>query len=126
MVMPFAKDGTHDTPKVILDRNLPVFLIQGRSMPEDASHFFRPIHNWFKEYCADPNPETRIEFDLEYFNSSTLKELIRLLRFLEEMKKDGNSLEIIWCFEEGDDLIEIKGEELKSIIDIPFKLKVKS
>ena len=126
MLKPYVQDGTADSPKVILDRNQPVLVIQGRSMPEDASHFFRPVHNWFKDYSTDPNPVTRIEFDLEYFNSSTLKELIRLLRFLEEMKESGNKIEITWCFEEGDDLIEIKGEELKSIIDIPFQLKVKS
>ena len=125
MIKPYSQDGTHDTPKVILDKSLDAFLIQGRSMPEDASYIFRPIHHWLKEYSEDPNPLTRLEFDLEYFNSSTLKELIRILRFFEEMKKEGHTIEIVWCFEDGDDLMEIKGEELKSIIKIPFKMKIK-
>ena len=62
---------------------------------------------------------------MEYFNSSSVKQLLGLITVFEEIVKSGKLAKIIWCYAADDDLMEIKGLEFQSMVDqIPFELKV--
>ena len=113
---------TKDTPEIILDKQNNVFEIRGRSLPEDADKFYSPILEWIENYVKDPNPETVLTVDLEYFNSSSIKQLVILFVKLQSIVKTENKVKIIWSYPQNDELIEVKGQELKSILTVPFEL----
>lgn len=115
---------TEDTPQVELDPENNKFSISGRSLPEDTSEFYKPIINWMKAYVKQPNPYTEFQLKMEYFNSSSIKQIVTLLVILSEIIKTGKEVKITWHYKEGDDLMEIKGRELKSMIAVPFEAKV--
>lgn len=116
-------EATEDTPKVVLNKEKMVFEISGRSLPEDAEKFYSSIINWVAEYVKQPCSYTDFVINLEYFNSSSVKQVLKVLIKLEEIVKKGEKVNIIWYYNQEDELMEIKGEEIKSILKIPFQLK---
>ena len=123
MIEPFILEETDDTPKVVLDKENNNFEISGKSLPEDAMKFFEPIQKWIIDYIKNPNQSTEFILNLEYFNSASAKKIVDILINLEDLSKSGKEIKIIWYFGEDDELMENKGEEIKSIIDIPFELR---
>ncbi|HAN17295.1 MAG: hypothetical protein A2X13_00430 [Bacteroidetes bacterium GWC2_33_15] len=107
---------TEKTPSVALGTN-GVLKIEGRSIPEDAAKFFKPILDWTKEYTSN---EIRIDIKLEYFNTSSSKFILEMLRTIENNPNNSNVV-VNWFYEEGDlDVLE-SGQYFESIIGIPFK-----
>lgn len=116
-------EATEETPYILLDRAKGVFSFKGRSLPEDAARFYEPIQGWFKSYCENPNSETLIVFELEYFNTSTSRKILEIMFDLEKLPKIGYDVKIVWRYSEDDELIENKGKEMGSIINIPLELQ---
>jgi SiaC family regulatory phosphoprotein len=107
---------TEKTPSVALSTN-GVLKIEGRSIPEDAARFFKPLLDWTKEFTSN---EIRVDIKLEYFNTSSSKFILEMLRLLENNPENSNIL-VNWFYEEGDlDVLE-SGQYFESIIGIPFK-----
>ncbi|MDK2978167.1 MAG: hypothetical protein PWP52_881 [Bacteroidales bacterium] len=107
---------TEKTPSVALSTN-GVLKIEGRSIPEDAAKFFKPILDWTKDFTTG---EIRVDIKLEYFNTSSSKFILEMLRILENNPENKNIL-VNWFYEEGDlDVLE-SGQYFESIIGIPFK-----
>jgi hypothetical protein len=106
-------DAKEDTPMVRLEtkdgKNL--ILIQGVSMPENAFEFYTPlfesIFSFFKSFS-----NTTLEINLEYMNSMSNKQILKLIWNVYEKSPD---LKVIWKYAKNDDLIKIKGEEIKSV-----------
>jgi len=115
-------EPTSKTPKVILNADINVFEISGRSIPEDSVGFYRRILDWIDEYAKNPNPQTVFKFQLEYFNTSSSKCLLDLFRKLEKMYKDGHDVKIIWAYDADDEDMEETGEDYKALLEVPFEL----
>jgi hypothetical protein len=99
-------DATDRSPKVILDRQESVLMIEGRSYPEEGMDFFDPIVMRFRSIQETENPIRTIHIRLEYYNSSTTKALAELFTALEQSAKNGNEAKVIWEFEQDDDGIQ--------------------
>jgi len=54
--------GTDDTPSVTMDKDNGIFLIQGRSLPEDVTLFYQPILDWITEYGGINQFDGSVEF----------------------------------------------------------------
>lgn len=123
MLEPLIIESTADTPRVELDKENGIFKFEGKSLPEDVIKFYGPIQNWFSEYCANPNQETQIHFNLEYFNSSTARIIVKILIGVESLVSSGASdVHISWHYRENDEVMQDRGMELKSVLNIPFDL----
>ncbi|MBU0764330.1 MAG: DUF1987 domain-containing protein [Bacteroidetes bacterium] len=115
-------EQTEETPKIRLDKKKGIFEFSGQSLPEDAPIFFAPVYQWIKEYCKDPLPETKIVFNLDYFNTSSARKIVEILKELEKAAGKGHKVRVIWKFARDDEMIESKGKELQHIIDLPVEL----
>lgn len=73
---------TEDTPEVILNRSTHKFCITGLSLPEDSRLFYSPIIKWLIEYVEQPFDSLCLDIKLLYFNTTTAKELAKLLNAL--------------------------------------------
>lgn len=115
-------EPTPKTPKVILNADINVFEISGRSIPEDSVGFYRKILDWLDEYAQNPNPKTNFKFQLEYFNTSSSKCILDVFRRLERLHKNGRQIVITWCYDADDEDMEETGEDYKALLDVPFDL----
>ncbi len=117
---PLVINATEDTPEVIFDPNQNVFKISKISVPEDAYEFYHPIITWLKDYGENPLSETVIDFDLEYVNSASAKQIIQVLLALEDISKK-NRVVIKWYYEAIDEDMQLLGKRFKNLADIEFE-----
>lgn len=125
MLQTFESSETRDKPYIILDPKNSRFEIRGNSLPEDTTLFYKSVIEWVIKYAKNPNKKTHLICDLEYFNSSSAKMLYELFIELEKINETGNQVKITWYFDSGDNMIEEKGMEFQSILEIPFEVKEK-
>ena len=116
-------EGTKQTPFIHFDTEKNMFEISGRSLPEDVNKFYNPIREWITEYVKFPNPDTELVFDLEYFNSSSARIIVKILVELEKIKDSNNNIKVIWKHKEEDELMYDRGIEIQSVVMLPFELQ---
>ena len=119
---PIIINATEDTPGVQFDANNNIFLISGRSLPEDVSKFYNPILEWLDEYAKQPNDETVFDFKLSYFNTASSKIILDIMMKLENIHNNGQNISIKWHFPSDDEDMMEAGEEYADIVDIPIEL----
>lgn len=96
--------------------------IRGKSMMEDASLFFNPSHIWVGEYLQKQKNPLLIEIELSYFNSSSAKQLLKMLMVIDDSEIEGK---VIWLYPKENDVLLERGQELEIMLDIPFEFQAK-
>lgn len=108
------------TPYVILDTEMSLFEISGKSIPENAIEFYHPILKWIEKYSESPNNVTKFKVKLEYFNTSSSKIILEILRKIADIQNSDVVVE--WYYEEGDEEIQSAGEDYREVLSVPFKM----
>lgn len=114
---------TEDTPSVDFDASTGILMLSGRALPEDAHSFFSPIQEWVEHYVERPAPSTVVDLRVDYFNSAATRYIFNILMELEELSASGHDIKVIWNYSKDDEMIAAKGEELESMLDIPFEMR---
>ncbi len=115
--------GTNKTPYIKFDPNTGVLEMKGRSIPENAVEFYKPLVDWLDKYAQDPKEHTVVNVQLEYFNTSSSKCILDVFKKLEDInKQEGKEVVINWYYEEDDEDMLEAGEDYQSILKIPFKM----
>ena len=112
-----------DTPEVSFDAEHGLLYMGGRSMPEDAVDFYAPLHSWLETYVAVAQSSIELILQLDYISSSSIKQLLRLLLILEKANKPERKTLCIWKYAIDDDVMEMKGRELGSMLAFPFEVE---
>lgn len=115
-------EGTPKTPTVNFDATKGIVEIKGRSIPENAIEFYKPLVDWLDSYAGSPQSETKVNIQLEYFNTSSSKCILDVFKKLENVYKKDNNVVINWYYEEDDEDMLEAGEDYQSILKIPFKM----
>lgn len=104
-------------PKIEKNETNGVVSISGISMMEDAMDFYKPLKDWVDDYLKSNN-NLVIDFELNYFNSSSAKQFIQIISKLEEDEYEGK---IIWKYPNDHIIMYDRGKELEAILDVPFE-----
>ena len=116
-------NSTNKTPYIKFDPKNGVLEMTGRSIPENAVEFYKPLVEWLDKYSQNPNEKTVVNVQLEYFNTSSSKCILDVFKKLEDInKKDDKEVIINWYYEEDDEDMLEAGEDYQSILKIPFKM----
>jgi hypothetical protein len=113
---------SEDTPSVTLDAASGKFEVSKRSLPEDAASFYAPVLEWMVNYAKTPNESTEFIFNLEYFNTSSAKQLFKLLNILEQISKQ-RSVCVLWRYDKGDQDMLASGERYSRLTELKFKME---
>ncbi len=119
---PISIEGTAKTPSVKFNAKEGIIEIKGRSIPENSVEFYKPLVDWLEEYKSSPLDKTKVNIQLEYFNTSSSKCILDVFKKLEAIHKGKNEVEINWYYEEDDEDMLEAGEDYESIIRVPFKM----
>lgn len=111
--------SSETTPLVNFNIEKGQFIIEGRSLMEDADTFYKPVQDWFIEYRKNPNPKTELNIRLEYLNTNTSRQFLDLFKLLEGMPNS----KIIWQFSDEEEDTEEMGQELAELVTVPFEFK---
>ena len=75
-------EKTPKTPQIELKYNSGELSLTGRSLPENASRIYEPVLNWVNNYVIQPQPVTNLRLNVEYFNTSSLLWISKIVRTL--------------------------------------------
>ncbi len=115
--------STNKTPYIKFDPNAGLLEMKGRSIPENAVEFYKPLVDWLDKYAENPKDKTVVNVQLEYFNTSSSKCILDVFKKLEDInKQEGKEVVINWYYEEDDEDMLEAGEDYQSILKIPFKM----
>jgi hypothetical protein len=114
--------SSEDTPAVTLDAAAGKFEVAQRSLPEDAHTFYAPVLEWMMGYAKEPNDNTEFIFNLEYFNTSSAKQLFKLLNILEQISKQ-KKVCVMWRYDKGDQDMLASGERYSRLTELTFKME---
>ena len=113
-------EGTRTSPSIDITGG--VFEIKGRSIPEDAYDFYSPLLRELSQYIEFPEPKTDIRFHLEYINSGSKKYITNFLAKFNEFYLGGKEVVIHWHYDYDDESMQELGNDLRSMIQIPFHI----
>ena len=119
---PLLAAPTPTTPAVSFVAEEGKLAFWGRSLPENAHDFFRPVHAWVADYVNKPALQTEVTFKLEYFNTSSTAHFLRMFKKLEEVMNVGAEITITWHYEAEDEDMREAGEDFQSLTSIPLKI----
>ena len=118
-MVPYIVQAQEDTPEIILDSENNIFLFSGRSIPENAVTFYKPIIEWINHYSIKPNKITEIVFNFEYFNTASAKQIAKLMVIFEKLSAKHKVL-IKWKYQKDDIEMKNDGMRYKQLTDIDF------
>jgi|SRR5690606_2411697 len=113
---------TQSSPSVVLDPS-GVVELKGVSISENSTDFYGPILDWVEEYGQNPNPETHLDFCLEYLDSGSLGFINLVLDKFNNIHKTGKSnIFLKWSYETDDLDMEEFGSDLKQMFQFNVEL----
>jgi hypothetical protein len=80
------KDPTERTPQIDFNYLTGELILAGKSIPENATVIYDPLHNWVCEYIKNARQTTNLRLNLEYFNTSTSIWLAKIVKTLSKIK----------------------------------------
>jgi hypothetical protein len=123
-------EGTEDSPAIILDAEANSFIFSGESRPENTAAFFAPVIRWFLDFESDlldrkekqeDIPAIRFIFRFEYFNSTSAKYIMDILKRIKSLHQQKFPVTIDWQYVAYDEDMLEAGKEWSKLIDAPFQ-----
>jgi hypothetical protein len=112
--------ASSNTPKVEFSLSEKIQSISGLSTPIDSFEFYRPLIQWIEDNQNQLSPDSIFRFELNYFNSSSMKALLWLIQAVANGIEQGKGWTIEWVVTEEDEFMEEAGESFQSLIDVPI------
>jgi hypothetical protein len=109
-----------DTPQVKMSEEDGKMEISGKSLPEDAASFYKPILSWLNKYATRAKPSTEFTFKLSYFNTASSKLILDIMMILEKIHNEGKEVCVNWNYNINDEDMKEAGEEYSELVDVHF------
>lgn len=98
--------------------------MKGRSIPENSLEFYQPIYDWLDSYLLNPHTQTVVHLRYDYFNTSSSKCILDILKRIDKLSQNGNDVIIKWYHDENDEDMMEAGEDYADLLDAPFDIIV--
>lgn len=117
-----AVEDEYYRPVVDFNPDTGVCEISGESYLEQVNDFFNPLTDWIKEYTNSDKDKLVFNFKLSYYNTSSSKKLLEMLKIISDFANNGKTVEINWYYEAGDTDILEDAEDFMMITGLNFNL----
>lgn len=106
----FRKSGEMEmSGKIILDQN---------------AEFWSQLFSWINDYKNVLSSKTTFNLQIDYLNTSSLKELNKFLILITSLKSEDSELNIFWHYNESDIYMKEIGFELSKQSGFNFQMKI--
>lgn len=122
MTTPYLVDATKKTPYVMFDTDKGHLEIKGCSLPASAVDFYNPLFIKIEEYIKSSQPVTKIDFHIEYFNTSSSKILLQILMKFEILVSIGKEVSFNWLVDPDDVDMHDAGLTYKASVHLPTEI----
>lgn len=119
--MIYIAEPTEDSPKVQLDSKTGILMFSGTSIPENSEEFYGPVLNWLDDFISLNPPVVEVNFKLDYFNTSSSKYILEILRTIERIS-GVSKIVVKWHYLTDDDDMKEAGEDYQIMVKLPFEM----
>lgn len=116
--------ATGSTPAVQADWQQGVLSMVGESYPENTYEIFDEIISWVESYLGDCDRPLRVELQLNYLNTSSIRAMIDIFDRLQSAHEDGRDLSVSWLYDSRNPRSAEMGEEFKEDYTFDFAITV--
>ncbi len=106
-----GESGVYFIPEVNLNPANGHCKISGESYLEDTDEFYNNIINWLETYINEVKQAITFDFRLTYFNTSSSRSILNVLRVLKKYEDKGGSVTVNWYYPEDDESIAEEAED---------------
>lgn len=106
-----GESGVYFIPDVKLNASNGVCEIAGESYLEDTDEFYNKIINWLETFIQEEKKAIEFNFRLTYFNTSSSRSILNVLRVLKQYEDNGGTVKVNWYYPEDDDSIAEEAED---------------
>jgi len=113
---------TKQTPEILFNFEEAEFLIKGCSRPEDVELFYGPLIKKIdenKDLIGQNEKNLKFDIHILYFNSSSLKFLLELMRLCVAIKGP-DFIDINWIYDKDDEDVMEVGHEMSEALNLSF------
>lgn len=111
------KTATEDTPYICFKPEEDYYEISGKSLPENALDFYDPIIEWLNDFKKETSKPATFLFKLDYFNTTSAKQIAKIFLILEEMAKN-IEITVNWHYKKEDTGMLSSGERYAQLIEV--------
>ena len=115
-------EETEDTPRIVLDPENNEFSISGRSLPEDSVAFYTPVFEWLQQYTEVVENDMDFVFFMEYFNTSSAKQIAKIFLLLEKINEKV-FVQVIWKCKKDDVDMASSGMRFSKLLNLEFEVR---
>lgn len=116
--------ATNVTPGIDFNPTTGILELKGRSIPENSLEFYHPVYEWIDKYMQSPNEKTVVHLRFDYFNTSSSKCILDILKRIDRINSEGNDVFIKWYHDSNDEDMMEAGEDYSDLLDAPFEIIV--
>lgn len=116
---------TNSTPAIVADPARGVLSMHGDSYPENSFALFQPVLDWVEDYLTKTDQPLRLELELLYLNTSSVRALMDILDRLEEAYQENRRVSVIWLYDAANERVAELAEEFKEDCSYPFDIMAK-
>ena len=93
----------------------------GRSLPENAIDFYKPVFTWVEEAMQSVSgKDIVVDIKLEYFNTASSKQIAKLFLQLENYNEK-NNITVKWFYEKEDNDMLVSGNQYAKFLNLKFE-----
>jgi len=112
--------GTQSTPSIHTDAKAGVLRMGGDSYPENSFELFGPVLEWVEAYLRESAAPLRLELELLYLNTSSIKAVMEVFDLLEAAHAQGRAVSVEWFYDTRNERVGELAEEFKEDFTFPF------
>ncbi|SOE47115.1 biofilm regulation phosphoprotein SiaC [Orrella dioscoreae] len=114
--------ATQSTPSVSADFERGILHMRGDSYPENSFELFGPVIRWVEEYLGSTDKPLRLELELLYLNTSSVKAMMDILDLVEEAYRAKRDVSLRWVYDQQNERVAELAEEFKEDCSFPFEI----
>ena len=114
--------GTQSTPAIAADAAAGVLAMRGDSYPENSFELFGPVIEWVESYLQDRDTPLKLELELLYLNTSSIKSVMDIFDVLEAAHRKGREVGVTWFYDMRNERVGELAEEFKEDCTFPFSV----
>ncbi|SAI72663.1 Domain of uncharacterised function (DUF1987) [Bordetella ansorpii] len=112
--------ATQSTPSILTDARSGVLRMGGDSYPENSFELFGPVLDWVETYLRERAEPLRLELELLYLNTSSIKAVMEIFDLLEAAHGQGRPVKVEWFYDMRNERVGELAEEFKEDCSFPF------
>jgi hypothetical protein len=94
--------------------------ISGRSVSVEVNDYFEKFLEYFENYIFKNPTDLNITFEFEYFNTQTVRMIIKFLKNAKKVEESNYKVSVRWIVEEDDEDMIDAGIDFEGVVGIDF------